>query len=137
MPLAAQVVTTDGLQVALQPEGAGDTNAEGIPAEATIVLTSEHALTDLRIRLVDEAGKLVPSDDRATIGKGTRYELRPQGGLVTGTRYRLLVDGNSSSHPSSVDGTTFAGRSFSFRTAGEKPAPPPPPAKAPRKAKRR
>jgi len=115
---------------------AAELPAESVAPESTIVVSSDHALVDLRVRLLDEGGKLVPTRDRATIGKGTVYEVRPAEPLVTGTAYRLEIDGQRQRQPSDVAGTAYAPQSFAFRTAGEKPAPPPPPAKKAAKAKR-
>lgn len=116
-----------------------DLPTEGVAPESTIMLRSELALVDLRVRLLDENGKLVPTRDRATVGKGTSYEVRPAEPLVTGTNYRLEIDGQKARHPTDVEGTTYAVRTFAFRTSGEKPPPPPPPAakKKFRPAKRR
>lgn len=101
---------------------------EGVAPESTIVLSSELALVDLRVRLLDENGKLVPTRDRATVGKGTSYEVRPAQPLVTGTNYRIEIDGQRARNPADVEGTSYAVRTFTFRTSGEKPPPPPPPA---------
>lgn len=116
---------------------AADLPTEGIAPESAIILTSEHALVDLRVRLLDEAGKLVPTRDRATIGAGTVYEVRPAAPLVTGTNYRIEIDGQQSRQPSDVAGTSYAPQSFAFRTLGEKPPPPPPPAKKSKRGRRR
>ena len=90
------------------------------------------------MRLLDENGKLVPTRDRATVGTGTSYEVRPAQPLVTGTNYRIEVDGQRAREPSDVEGTSYAVRTFAFRTSGEKPPPPPAPAaKKKFRAKRR
>jgi hypothetical protein len=89
-------------------------------------IVSAHALVDLRVRLLDEAGRLVPAKDEAHVGKGTRYELHPSQPLTPGTVYRVAVDGQEGSNPVDVAAISFAPVTIAFRTAGEKPAPPPP-----------
>ncbi|HWV37130.1 MAG TPA: hypothetical protein VN033_01515 [Vulgatibacter sp.] len=116
---------------------AADLPAEGIAPESTFVLTSEHALVDLRVRLLDEGGKLVPTRDRAAVGAGTVYEIRPAAPLITGTNYRIEIDGQHARRPSDVAGTSYLPQSFEFRTLGEKPPPPPPPAKKSKRGRRR
>ncbi|HEY0838562.1 MAG TPA: hypothetical protein VGD74_00105 [Vulgatibacter sp.] len=116
---------------------ATDLPTEDVAPESTFVLRSEVALVDLRVRLLDENGKLVPTRDRAVAGNGTSYEVRPAEPLVTGTNYRLEIDGQRARHPTDVEGTTYAVQTFAFRTSGEKPAPPPPAAKKKIRPKKR
>jgi len=121
VPIEAEATSWDGITIPLLP----DTQNATIPAGAHFRLFSERALVDLRIKLVDEDGKLVPTRDRATVGAGTNYEIRPVEALVTGTRYRLVVDGQFQPYAKDVEGTSYSSRSFEFITEGEKPPPPP------------
>ncbi len=125
-PIPVQILARgwDGEEVSLN----GEEPIGDVPPTAQLVLSSEEALVDLRIRLRDEAGSLVPSNDRATVGQGTLYELRPRDPLLPGTTYRLLIDGQRSPFAKDAAGQSYAPRTLTFRTAGEKP-PPPPPAK--------
>lgn len=107
---------------ALSPSGerleiSGDEAVEGIPAGATFEVTSEHALTDVRVRLFNGNDKLVPSDDKASVGQGFRYELKPREALEPGALYRIVVDEAATGHPKDVTGQVYQGRSFRFLVA--------------------
>lgn len=131
LPIAAEVVPPEGEAIPLLTDGP----TEKIPPESTIRLRSERALTDLRVRLLDEAGKLVPTRDRGSVGEGTRYEIRPVEPLITGSAYRLIVDGQYERFAKDLEGTSYATLELHFRTDGEKPPPPPPP--KPKRGRRR
>lgn len=107
----------------LEAEG----TSEGVPADGLVVVASELAFPDLRARLFDEGGRLVPSEDRAEIGQGSRYELRPKEPLVTGTVFRLVIDGQDGSTSFDVTSVGYLGGAWVFRTEGEKPPPDPSP----------
>lgn len=131
LPLTAQAVAVVDGGVSLPLSGP---ETPDVPVDASFELTSAIALADFRIRLLDETEKLVPSDDRADVSRGTRYRLAPREPLVPGSRYRLLVDGLHRPLPTGADGVAYGELSLAFRTAGEKPPPPPPP---PKKRQRR
>lgn len=99
-------------------------NEERLPTEVAFELRSERAFPDLRMRLFDERGRLVPSEESATVGDGTTYTLRPSAPLITGSAYKLVVDSQEGSQPRDVEGESYAPASFSFQTEGEKPPPP-------------
>ncbi len=93
-------------------------------------------LPDVRVRLFDEADKMVPSTDSLVLsGDTARYVLTPDEPLVTGTRYALLVDGQRGELPTDGNGTTFSDVRVELKTSGEKPKPAP--AKPSRSRKRR
>lgn len=88
-------------------------------------------LADVRIRLFDEAHRLVPSRDWLAIkASQTRYLLMPEAELIPGTKYFLRVDGLVDALPTANDGTTYRNTRISFLTSGEKP-----PQKSPSKTK--
>lgn len=103
--------------------GSGDDTT--IAPEASFRLWSERALVDLRIRLRDERGKLVPTRDQLTVGEGTVYVIRPQSPLAPGSKFELFIDGQDGPSPQDLEGTAYATLSITFRTSGEKPPPPP------------
>lgn len=96
-----------------------------LPLEVAFELRSDHAFPDLRLRLFDEAGRMVPGEESITVGEGTRATWRPSAPLIPGTAYKLVVDGQAGQHLVDAGGERFAQGIFSFRTEGEKPAPPP------------
>ncbi len=100
-----------------------------VPVPTAIVVSSTGALSIVRVRLFDEADKLVPSEDEARAGVGFRYELRPVVPLLPGSRYELRVDGDSGHGPAAPSGLRYRSATVTFSTEGEKPAPPPPPKK--------
>lgn len=103
------------------PEHAGT-----VPIPASLVIRADGALRTVRVRLFDEAEKLVPSDDEARTGAAFRYELRPVEPLVAGTRYELRIDGDAGHGPAAPSGLRYLPASVSFTTEGEKPPPPAP-----------
>lgn len=107
---------------------AGGPDAEDrAPPEAWFLVRSEHALPQLRVRLFDEAGRMVPTQDEAQVGQGSRYRLHPSEPLVPGSLYRLVIDSQEGANLRDVDGTVYLPRTLPFRTLGEKPTPTSPP----------
>lgn len=96
-----------------------------LPLDVSFELRSDHAFPDLRLRLFDEAQRLVPGEESAVVGEGTRATLRPGAPLIPGTTYKLVVDGQAGRELVDAAGERFAPEIFSFRTEGEKPPPPP------------
>ena len=96
------------------------------------------ALRDVRVRLFDEDDKAVPSTDRLELGPRTRYTLDPTEALLAGSRYALVVDGQSGEYPTDPAGRAYRTVRIELQIAGEKPAPPPGKAsKAKKKPKKR
>lgn len=117
VPVKAFAVSATGERIEVD----GEVPVEGIPADATFEITSEHALTEIRIRLFNGNDKLVPSDDKASVGQGFRYELKPREALESGAFYRIVVDEGATGHPKDVTGQVYQGRSFRF-VVGHPPA---------------
>lgn len=120
VPVAEPAVPVRAFAVAPSGEKreiTGDEPVEGIAPGATFEVTSEHALTEIRVRLFNGNDKLVPSDDKASVGQGFRYELKPREALETGALYRIVVDEAATGHPKDVTGQVYQGRSFRFTVA--------------------
>ena len=96
-----------------------------VPVPTALTVATPIALVDFKVRLLDELDRLVGTDDTAHVGAGVRYRIVPREPLVTGTRYRVVVEGQLRPHPTDVAGATFRDAAVTFRTAGEKPPPPP------------
>lgn len=90
---------------------------EGLHADAFFVLESEHALADLRLRLLDPAHKLVPVDETIEVGRGTRYRVVPKEALKPGTQYTLVVDGQEGDQPTDVSGDAYLPARFTLVVA--------------------
>lgn len=86
---------------------------------ATFVLESASAFPDLRVRLFDRSGRIVPTEDEISIGRGSRYLLRPTEALEASETFRLFVDGAQESRVRDVEGEAYRPRSFRFRTSAE------------------
>lgn len=110
VPVLVAAITSSGGRIVLQDEG----QTSGIPADARFEITSAHALSEVRIRLLNGNDKLVPSDDKAVVGRGFRYELTPREGLEQEAAYRIVVDEAATGRPRDVTGQVYQGRSFRF-----------------------
>lgn len=83
-------------------------------------------LSDVRVRLFDESKRLLPASDSTSSGaRMTVVDIVPTAPLVPGTAYGIRIDGFIGELPTAPDGTTYGSMSISFRTDGQKPAPPP------------
>ena len=82
------------------------------------------SLADVRVRLLDESHRLVPSDDRlSSDGVGqSRYLIQPESPLVPGTKHFVRVDGLVDDLPTAIDGAQYRPVRVSFVTSGEKPS---------------
>jgi hypothetical protein len=79
-------------------------------------------LADVRVRLFDDAHRLVPSSDRfSTDAIRTLYQIVPEAPLTPGSKYSLRVDGLIDSLPTAANGTTYRNTRISFQTSGQKP----------------
>jgi len=79
-------------------------------------------LADVRVRLLDDSHRLVPSSDYFTSDHDQgRYLIQPESPLVPGTKHFVRVDGLVEALPTAVDGAQYRSVRVSFVTSGEKP----------------
>lgn len=110
--------------------------AGGSPAElgtAARLLVQLPALTDVRVRLFDEADRVLPSDDvlePADGGLEVRIELAKP--LRPGASYRLVVDAQLGAVISGPAGARFQDQELALKVLGT-PEPEPKPGKKPGK----
>jgi hypothetical protein len=82
------------------------------------------ALVNYRIRLVDEADRVIPSDDRGDESDGrTHYGLTPVQPLEPGRRYALLIDAQTGATFADASGRAHPDVRVEFQTAGERARP--------------
>lgn len=102
-------------------EGALDLDFAVAPEVQLVAIDFPGQLADVRVRLFDEAHRLVPSRDRLVAsGEQTSYQLLPDAPLSPGSRYFLRIDGLTGALPTAADGTTYRDARIAFVTAGEK-----------------
>ncbi len=114
-----------------QLEGSGPLppfpETDGAQAPHIVRLHAEFPpMADVRVRLMDESHRLVPSTDtQRTDALMTAVVVEPDAPLTPGTRYFLRIDGLVEERPAAFDGTAYDNTRVSFVTPGEKPAPEP------------
>ena len=130
-PLSVEArALAEAFEVKLDRESRNDELPPGVRFELELP-----RLADVRVRLFDEADRVVASQDRLEIGTRTRYVLVPAEPLVTGSGYTLMVDGLRAELATDDDGGSYEIVRIELRTAGEKPPKEPP--KKQRRSKRR
>ncbi len=102
MQLEISLIQVDG-GVVMAPSGARQVETEAVSA---IRLTATVDLADARIRVIDWADRVVPSDDTATHDGGLSYDIAFLEPLKTGRSYQLLLDAQSGLSVTDVTGTT-------------------------------
>jgi hypothetical protein len=110
------------------------------PIEPTqqIELSTNIALHNYRIRILDEADRAVVSDDVAeSTGQRLDYRISFHEPLKPGHRYTLVLDAETGSSFSDPDGAPQPDQRLEFQVTGEREKPPPPPPSKRRKSRRR
>ncbi len=89
-------------------------------------LSSNVSLHNYRIRVFDEADRVMISDDEADMSsQGTEYRIFFREPLKPGHRYTLVVDAQTGSSFTDEHGDSQADRRLEFQVAGEKKKEPP------------
>lgn len=97
-------------------------------------LRTDLGLTNHRVRLLDEAGRAMVSDDEAAdSSSGFVYRISLPEPLKTGHRYTLVIDAQTGATITDAAGRPVPDQRFEFQVAGEKEKPAPPPKKPARK----
>ncbi len=111
-----------------------DATPEVPPAQALRVRTNM-VLTNYRVRLLDEADRVVPSDDQVRAEPdGLLYEIALLEPLKTGFAYALVVDPQTGPELRDALGRSHPEQRLEFKVAGEREKPlPPEPKKTSRK----
>jgi hypothetical protein len=110
--------------------------AAAVEPTQTLLLSTNIALRNLRVRVLDDDEKLQESDDVQDDGpRGLQYRIQLKSPLEPGSRYTVVLEPQSGTALEAPDGREFPEQRLSFTTSGTKPEPPPP-AEEP-KAKRR
>lgn len=123
-----------------------DAGVQGIPvdgSEAPLVepsqvleLRTDLGLRNHRVRLFDEAGRAMTSDDEAADSSaGFVYRISLPEPLKTGHKYTLVVDAQTGATMTDAVGRPVPDQRIQFQVAGEKEKPPPP--KKPARRRRR
>ncbi|HYX93182.1 MAG TPA: hypothetical protein VE782_16570 [Myxococcaceae bacterium] len=110
-----------------------------IPPVQALVLETNLALQNYRVRVFDEADRAMVSDDEAEDADGgVRYRIQFPQPLATGHRYAMVVDAQTG--PELIDslGRSHDDFRLEFRIAGDKerPRPSAPPRKRARRHQR-
>lgn len=101
-----------------------------IPPADALVVSTNLALTNYRIRLFDEIDKAMVSDDEpAERADGLGYRIQLPAPLKTGHGYSLVIDAQTGDAILDAQGRAHPEQRLEFRIAGEKEKPPPPPKK--------
>jgi len=94
-----------------------------------LLVESNRALHNVRIRILDEADRALESDDVPDESAPSfRYHIVLLGPLDPGHRYALLVDAQSGATFDDGTGKEIPEQRLEFRTSGERERPRPPPA---------
>lgn len=111
----------------------------------TLEVASNLALSNVRIRVFDEADRAMVSDDEVLDPSEpdsgnppgvTGYRIHFPAPLKTGHRYTLVVDAQSGATFSDSEGRAQSDQRLEFQVAGEKEKPPPPSKKKPARRRR-
>jgi hypothetical protein len=96
-----------------------------IDPAAGFELGSNTRLSDYRVRLFDEADRVVPSDDGAEdAARGLRYHIALGEPLKPGHRYALLLDAQTGTTFTDALGRSHPDLRLEFQVAGERERPP-------------
>jgi len=112
-PFTAAAVGAAGERVEIAPDG----SSADVPPDARFELRSEVAFRSVRVRLLDDRDRLVPSDDEIAIGRGTTVTLQPVAPLEPGESYRILIDDPRERMPRDIEERQWVPRSFRFTVA--------------------
>ena len=113
VPFTAAAVGASGERVEIAPDG----SSADVPPDARFELRAEIAFRSVRARLLDEADRLVPSEDEISIGAGTTVRLVPVAPLEPGKSYRLVVDDPRERLPRDIEDRQWVPRSWRFTVA--------------------
>jgi hypothetical protein len=98
-----------------------------------LTLHANVELKDFRIRLIDAADQVLPSDDESRAGDGgTDYVIKLAHPLKPAKTYHLQIDAQSGDKVSDRTGRLFQDYDLVLKTSGE---PEPTPGKKPKKKK--
>lgn len=107
-----------------------------IPPAQALVVESNLALQNYRVRVFDEADRAMVSDDVAeSADAGIRYRIEFPEPLKTGHRYSVIVDAQTGPELLDAFGRSHQDVRLEFRIAGEKAKPEPP--QPPKRRRRR
>lgn len=123
-----------------------DAGVQGIPVggverplvepSQVLELRTDLGLRNHRVRLFDEAGRAMISDDEAADSSaGFVYRINLPESLKTGHKYTLVIDAQTGASMTDAAGRPVPDQRFEFQVAGEKEKPPPP--KKPARKRRR
>lgn len=116
-----------------------------IESTQTLEVSSNLALSNVRIRVFDEADRAMVSDDEildpaepdsGSLPGVTGYRIHFLAPLKTGHRYTLVVDAQSGATFSDSEGRAQLDQRLEFQVAGEKEKPAPPKVKKPVRRRR-
>lgn len=109
-----------------------------VPQAANIELATNQPIRNYRVRLFDEADKVIPSNDSADDqADGLHYVIGLEAPLKTGYRYALVFDAQNGAAMLDAQGRPISDLRYEFVVAGERQKPPPPPPKKKSGSKRR
>lgn len=97
-----------------------------VPQAQSLRVRTNLLLTNYRIRLLDEADRVVPSDDLVrTEPDGLLYEIGLVEPLKTGFAYALVIDPQTGAEVRDAHGRSHPEQRLEFRVAGEREKPQP------------
>jgi hypothetical protein len=105
-----------------------------VPPARQLVVESNRALRNVRIRVLDESDRALESDDVPEDGPSAlRYHVDLLKPLEPGHRYAVLVDAQSGATFEDDTGKEIPEQRLEFRTSGERERPKPPPSRRKRR----
>jgi hypothetical protein len=114
----------------------GGAEVASVDPSQVLELRTDLGLRNHRVRLFDESGRAVTSDDEAADSSaGFVYRITLPEPLKTGFKYVLVVDAQTGTTMTDAAGRPVPDQRFEFQVAGEKEKPPP--AKKPARKRRR
>jgi hypothetical protein len=121
--VTAQTADAGPLAIPFSAEGGPE-----IPPVEALVLVTNLALQNYRVRVFDEADRTMVSDDEEEDGDGgIRYRIQFPEPLATGHRYAVVVDAQTGPELLDSFGRSHDDVRLEFRIAGEKERPRSPP----------
>ena len=99
-----------------------------VPPSRQLLVESNKALHNARVRVMDESDRALESDDVPEEGPGSlRYRIDLLRPLEPGHRYAVLVDAQSGATFDDGTGKEIPEQRLEFRTSGDRERPKPPP----------
>lgn len=124
-PFAIEIIgeAADAGTVVLDPDS---DEVPMLPAVHTLELSTNAPIRDWRIRVFDEADRVVISDDTFEMTpSGLQYRIVFPEPLKTGYRYTLLLDAQTGVSVLDAEGEPLPDHRIEFQIEGEKQKPPP------------